>query len=1223
MIHMENLIPYDLKNFSYAQNLEDYRAIFALSKVIDVSEIRYVEIGVHHPWINSTTAAMYAAGGSGVLVDPLSEFDSLIRATRSRDRWVNVFAGDGSVDQEEFFLIEGTGLSTKYAVNAEKAKERGFKSSTTVVPAVRTSQIFDSSGLNEVHFLSIDVEGEEFAVLSGLDFDIHRPWIICVEGILPGEFKKTQEGVRDLLLGKNYLHTHFDGLNDWFVSEERRSIANDVARGIPGIELGSSGWSTKDSYFIQKFKTWLYNTENARQELISGLKTQTASIHTDGEIIELEGNNEIPCPSDHDEGPGERNFEQISSNPFSIAKKNLYTFFPQSWLAKVAKDLQTRHLSLTSEAFLDLNSKPKSERSTWVSNFESRAEDWNHSFFDYRPLRGKHLRQARFAARNWENFNCDPMFSLDGNGDLEGSSFANLISRINMAEVNTHGKSGKRQTCTHYKLIVDVRSMQDTNYSSRGIGSFGSQILDSILAQFARSDVAFLIDESLEPIDERYREVKKITGRFENGKPIFRCTGFISLSPMTHDIWPVHDFLVTASYSLAVFYDIIPFKYSDLYLRTEFDRISYAAKLDYVSRFKEVWTISNTTSNELNKVLASFSGKMKTVWPKSLESRNAKKFSKGDYVVVMGGQEPRKNLFAALAGWSLATSKLENRPKIHVIGYAKAKNDVLDLAISAGLRPGDTVCEPFLEEEEKCALISGATLLIVPSFDEGLSLPVIESINLGTPVVASNIAAHRELLGKNFGLFNPLSCISAARSIQLALVFNERLYIKQSRKLHTHNHVLVEKATLSALKRFADKDTSSLLNKESNEVDKNSPVEIPIGKTKRVAVLTPWPPQKSGVADYSRATFGECQVQNGYEFTIFAWQPRDKIATSNINVLSHSLLFDSEVRNTFDEVIVIMGNSAFHSIGLWYLRLFGGVTVVHDFRQNDFYLYLDGLRGLLNRYRHALGRGSVTTSEVESEFERHEYSTHLLEEISTLSSNLITHDPTVASLIGLELGRNVSSVIFVPLRPPLVGASRSRQESESHIRSLLKLDKDQIVVSSFGHMDENTKCISSIVDACLLLRSQGQDVRLIFAGENGEFAFGKDTSPAFEILGVDDSWIDIFGRVDDSLLLDILHASNLTIQLRRGDMKGTSGPVIDSVAHAKATVVTENLSLIGFPEYVFRVKNDFGIRELSETILEAAKFPAGSGLEQMRDIWISAHRPQDYMQNLIEVLTND
>ncbi len=1220
---MENLIPYDLKNFSYAQNLEDYRAIFALSKVIDVSEIRYVEIGVNHPWINSTTAAMYAAGGSGVLVDPLSEFDSLIRATRSRDHWVNVFAGDGSVDQEEFYVIEGTGLSTKFAVNAEKAKERGFNSATVVVPAVRTSQIFDSSGLIEVHFLSIDVEGEEFAVLSGLDFDIHRPWIICVEGILPGEFKKTQDGVRDLLLGKNYLHTHFDGLNDWFVSEEHSSIANDVARDIPGIELGSSGWSTKDSYFIQKFKTWLYNTENARQELISGLKTQKASIHTDGEIVELEGNDAIPCPSDHDEGPTERNFEKISSNPFSIAKKNLYTFFPQSWLAKVAKDLQTRHLSVTSEAFLDINSKPKSERSAWVSNFESRADDWNHSFFDYRPLRGKHLRQARFAARNWENFDCDPTFSLDGNGDLAGSSFANLISRINMAEVSADRKSGKSQTSTHYKLIVDVRSMQDANYSSRGVGSFGSQILDSILEGFTLGDVAFLIDESLEPIDARYTDIKKVTGRFENGKPNVSCSGFISLSPMTHDIWPAHHFLVTSAYSLAIFYDIIPFKYSDLYLKSAFDRISYAAQLDYVSRFKEVWTISNTTSNELSKVLASFSGKMKTVWPKSLESHNAKKFSKGDYVVVMGGQELRKNLFVALAGWSLATSKLKNRPKIHVIGYAKAKNDVLDLAISAGLRPGDTICEPFLEEERKCELIAGATLVIVPSFDEGLSLPVIESINLGTPVVASNIAAHRELIGKNFGLFNPLSCISAARSIQLALVFNERLHIKQSRKLHRHNHDFVEKATNSVVRRFVDSSTTKSLNKKSNWAEKPAPVENSRSETKRVAVLTPWPPQKSGVADYSRATFGECQVQNGYEFTIFAWQSQDEITTSNIKVFSHALLFDSEIRNNFDEVIVIMGNSAFHSIGLWYLRLFGGVTVLHDFRQNDFYLYLDGSNGLLNRYRHALGRSSVTTSEVASEFERHVYSTHLLEEISTLSSKLITHDPTVANLMGVELDRTVSSLIFVPLRPPLVGGFRSRQEPESHIRSLLKRDKEQIVVSSFGHMDENTKCISSIVDACLLLRSQGKDIRLIFAGENGEFIFGKDTSPAFQILGVDDSWIDILGRVDESLLLDILYTSNLTIQLRRGEMKGTSGPVIDSVAHGKPTVVTENLSLMGFPEYVFRVKNDFGIRELSETILEAAKFPAGSGLEQMRDIWISSHRPQDYMQNLIEVLTND
>jgi glycosyltransferase involved in cell wall biosynthesis len=42
-------------------------------------------------------------------------------------------------------------------------------------------------------------------------------------------------------------------------------------------------------------------------------------------------------------------------------------------------------------------------------------------------------------------------------------------------------------------------------------------------------------------------------------------------------------------------------------------------------------------------------------------------------------------------------------------------------------------------------LMAGARAVLMPSFAEGFGLPVMEALALGTPVIASDIAAHREV----------------------------------------------------------------------------------------------------------------------------------------------------------------------------------------------------------------------------------------------------------------------------------------------------------------------------------------------------------------------------------------------------------------------------------------------------------------------------------------------
>jgi len=107
------------------------------------------------------------------------------------------------------------------------------------------------------------------------------------------------------------------------------------------------------------------------------------------------------------------------------------------------------------------------------------------------------------------------------------------------------------------------------------------------------------------------------------------------------------------------------------------------------------------------------------------------------YVLVVGRDEPRKALDAALDAW---------RASVGPAGVG------LVVAGDAAYRREGVASIGLQGDDELPALYAGARWTLVPSLDEGFSLPVVESLACGTPVIASDIAAHRELAEASAGV---------------------------------------------------------------------------------------------------------------------------------------------------------------------------------------------------------------------------------------------------------------------------------------------------------------------------------------------------------------------------------------------------------------------------------------------------------------------------------------
>ncbi len=166
------------KNEFFGQNLEDA----VLAKFLPEISGTYVDVGAGWPIRGSNTFYFYKLGWSGITVDPIKQNILLQRIFRPRDTQLNALLGvtPGTVD---FFRFEPYEYSTSnYQVAQEVIAEKEVK--LLNIDQLEIKRL-DSLNLQceplQPAFLSIDVEGKDFEVLSSNDWINFTPRVICIE----------------------------------------------------------------------------------------------------------------------------------------------------------------------------------------------------------------------------------------------------------------------------------------------------------------------------------------------------------------------------------------------------------------------------------------------------------------------------------------------------------------------------------------------------------------------------------------------------------------------------------------------------------------------------------------------------------------------------------------------------------------------------------------------------------------------------------------------------------------------------------------------------------------------------------------------------------------------------------------------------------------------------------------------------------------------------------
>ncbi|MGH7101460.1 MAG: glycosyltransferase [Acetobacteraceae bacterium] len=701
-------------------------------------------------------------------------------------------------------------------------------------------------------------------------------------------------------------------------------------------------------------------------------------------------------------------------------------------------------------------------------------------------------------------------------------------------------------------ILVDARALQDPEYATRGIGRLASNLLAdarTALPELAGSRLIALVDHAMPPLSPAHRALFDAERSTAWPASLARPLWFVALSPMTHDPLFAAPLLRDASiFSATIVYDFIPFDQPDRYLAKPAARLRYMTALAWLGRYRLFLPISEASASRLSALLP-VAGSRVSVIGAPLAPVFIADGSAGPrrHVLVAGGADERKNVACALRAHAASGALQETRIPIVVTGrYDPAEiARFTRLYASVGGAPALLGFAGPADDPTLAGLYREALAVVVPSRAEGFSLPVIEGMAAGAPALASAIPAHAELIPDPALLFPP-DDVSALRAL-LERVHHEPAFAAA---------IVAEQATVWPRFR-AERVAERFWQAAAAEAAGSASAELPArprvlrGRRPRLALLTPLPPDRSGVADYSAASLAELGSRVELHLFTATKSPARVRGAASIRGLS-ALPF---VSGAFDRVVCVLGNSDFH-LGIFRLLLrHGGAAIAHDARMLGFYRILLGMERARAVAFAELGR-PVTAAEIENWLaDEAGMPTLFFGELAAACTPLIFHSPLTARLAA---GRYRIPPLWLPFALYRRWSAEALQPAERPAaRVRLGLPPEEVVLASFGYVTA-TKCPEECVWALEMLLAWGVPARLVFVGAlEGDRAALR---ALVQRLDLSDRVSFLDGYQSEAEYRDWLLAADIGIQLRSFGFDGLSGGLADCIAAALPTVANAELA---------------------------------------------------------------
>lgn len=748
------------------------------------------------------------------------------------------------------------------------------------------------------------------------------------------------------------------------------------------------------------------------------------------------------------------------------------------------------------------------------------------------------------------------------------------------------------------RIVIDLQAAQSNSSRHRGIGRYAVSLVKSILRQRGAHEVVIALNgtfldsiQSLRTAFEGLIEQSQIvvwpglTGvSAENPRnawrrhaaELLRESFLNNLKPDVLLISSLFEGLnedaVTSigslpanpiSYKTAVIlYDLIPYIHRHPYLENPGVARWYLDKVSNLQRSNLLLSISASSRQEAIDHLSyapdnivNVSGDADACFRNlhlsvdectALRSRYSLKRS---FVMYTGGIDHRKNIEGLIRSFSNLPEELRASFQLAIVCSVSSqkKQELLSLAIDCGLGHNDVVMTGFVPEADLVALYNLCTLFIFPSLHEGFGLPALEAMRCGAPVIASRTSSLPEVIGNDTALFDAHSDEAITAALERALIDP------------AFRSELIEKGAIQA-SHFSWDESAKKALEAMTQITQSTPVSSGKAATiarPKLAYVSPLPPERSGIADYSAELLPALYAH--YDIDVIV----DQATISNQWVSEHcpsrTLGWFSENADTYDRILYHIGNSEFHKHMFPLLKTHPGVVVLHDFFLSGIAAHMEmqdispgfwsrelflshGYRALHERFQ-ALNAEDIIFK----------YPCNL--SVIQDSLGIIVHSTASKSLGHEWYGIETNEWITIPLmRDPDVCSDKRLA------REALGFSPDDFIVCSFGILGPS-KLNHRLLEGWLNSKPAGDPrCHLIFVGENSQGVYGIELTKKIKAANSGNR-IRITGWADSATFRNYLNAADLAVQLRGLSRGETSGTVLDCMNHGLATIANANGSM--------------------------------------------------------------
>lgn len=319
-------------------------------------------------------------------------------------------------------------------------------------------------------------------------------------------------------------------------------------------------------------------------------------------------------------------------------------------------------------------------------------------------------------------------------------------------------------------VVLGAQAMRSHSSRGRGLGRYAYEYSRALASEHPGL-VAWTDDDPEQP--------RPLSGR----PALYHVLSPFEQLPLDR-VWPVwaRDPRVALAVTL---HDLVPLVFPETYLGHPLSRLAYLTRLQLVKRADAILAISEAAARdavtwlgvEESRVHVAYEDCAPLFRPPGEAREQVLAVLRGtlpelraSFCLYVGGEDPRKNMTAALAAFARLDPAQRAEHQL-VIACRLSGDQQRRLAREAGRLgiSGDTLFTGEVDDDTLLRLYQGCEVFVFPSLYEGFGLPVLEAMRCGAPVIASNLSSLPELVTEPEAAFDPARPEAIAAVLSRAL----------------------------------------------------------------------------------------------------------------------------------------------------------------------------------------------------------------------------------------------------------------------------------------------------------------------------------------------------------------------------------------------------------------------------------------------------------------------